>query len=265
MMPGAGLGALLLLAAPAPPAVVAGEVPSARTTEIAFAPPVGQPMRYRVTTRRIGRDGSLIDFAITYDLQWQRAGRGYRLSAVLRRIDSDAPPAVTRALTMMLEPLVGEDTAYMVAADGSHIDLVDPDRLWERALARIETAGAEGQRAQAQQLAAMIAALPAAERDQLASADIRALLAPTNGEIPSVASADVSIRQDGATRTVAKSDRASVEVGGADRALAIDHLWTIDTATGLVVRERQQSWLVDADGDGRTLVEERIRSLERAP
>ena len=141
MMLGAGLGALLLLAAPASPAAAAAEAPAAPTTEIAFAPPVGQPMRYRVTTRRIGRDGSLIDFAILYDVKWQRAGRGYRLDAVLRRIDSDAPPAVTRALTMMLDPLVGEDVAYMVAADGSRIDMIDPDRLWERALARIETAG----------------------------------------------------------------------------------------------------------------------------
>jgi hypothetical protein len=264
MMVGAGLGALLLVAAPAPSAAVAGEAPAARTSEIAFAPPLGRPMRYRVTTRRIGRDGSLIDFAIIYDLQWQRAGRGYRLGAVLRRIDSDAPPAVTRALTMMLDPLVGEDVSYMIAADGSRIDMIDPDRLWERVLARIETAGAEGKRAEARQLAQIVAALPAAERDQLASADIRALLAPANGEIPAAAGPDVSIRQDGATRTVARSERASVAMGGADRALAIDHLWTIDTATGLVVRERQQSWLVDADGDGRTLVEERIRALEPA-
>lgn len=261
MMLGAGLGALLLLAAPASPATAAADAPAARTTEIAFAPPIGQPMHYRVTTRRIGRDGSLIDFAILYDLQWQRAGRGYRLDAMLRRIESDAPPAVTRALTMMLDPLVGEDVAYMVAADGSRIDMIDPDRLWERALARIGTAGAEGQRGQAQQLAAMIAALPAAERDQLASADIRALLAPANGEIPA-AGTDVSIRQDGAVRTVTKSGRASVAVGGAERALVIDHRWTIDTATGLVVREQQQSWLVDASGAGRTLVEERIRALE---
>ncbi|WP_338424791.1 hypothetical protein [Sphingopyxis kveilinensis] len=262
MIPGAGLGALLLLAAPASPAAAAGGAPAARIAEIAFAPPVGQPMHYRVTTRRIGREGSLIDFAITYDLKWERAGRGYRLDAVLRRIESDAPPAVTRALTMMLDPLVGADVAYMVAADGNRIDMIDPDRLWERVLARVEAAGAEGERAQAQQLAAMIAALPAADRDQLASADIRTLLAPANGEIPAATGADVSIRQDGAIRTVAKSARTSMTVGGVERALVIDDLWTIDTATGLVVRERQQSWLIDADGGGRTLVEERIRALE---
>ena len=40
--------------------------------------------------------------------------------------------------------------------------------LWERATARIETTGAEGGRAEAKQLAQLIASLPAAERDRLA-------------------------------------------------------------------------------------------------
>ena len=163
---------------------------------------------------------------------------------------------------MMLDPLLDEDMAFMVAADGSRIDMIDPDRLWERVLARIAAAGAEGKRAEAQQLARVIAALPPAERDRLASADIRALLAPANGEIPAGSSAGVSIRENGSTRTVAKSGRASVALGDGERALAVEHLWTVDSATGLVVREQQQSWLVDADGDGRTLVEERIRALE---
>lgn len=257
----ATLGALLL-AAPALPAAVAGEAPAVSASEIQFAPPLGRPMRYRVTTRRIGRDGSLIDFAITYDLQWQRAGRGYRLDAVLRRIDSNAPPAVMRALTMMLEPLVDEPMAYMVAPDGSRIDLIDPDRLWERALGRIEAAGAGSKRVEAQQLAKLVAGLPPAERDRLASADIRALLAATMCEIPSRPGVDAAIRHDGATRIVAKTERASMAVGGADRALATDHIWTIDTATGLVVREQRQSWLVDTGQEGHTLVEERVRAIE---
>src|SRR3546814_3885894 len=54
---------------------------------VRFAPPVGVPLRYRVTTRRIGRDGTLIDFALVYALQWQRTGRGYRLDSVLERIE----------------------------------------------------------------------------------------------------------------------------------------------------------------------------------
>lgn len=262
-MLGAGLGALLV-AAPAVPAAVAGEALTASATDVQFAPPIGQPLRYRVTTRRIGRGGSLVDFSLTYALKWQRAGRGYRLDAELQRIDSDAPPAVRRALTMMLDPLVGEAMAYMVSADGGRIDLVDPARLWDNVLARIETTGAEGRRAEAQQLAKIVAALPPAERDRLASADIRALFGALNGAIPIRARADISIRRGGAMRTVARVERTATTIDGETRALAIDHLWTIDTATGLVVREQRQSWLVDADGAGRMLVEERIRALESA-
>src|SRR3546814_16881313 len=83
-------------------------------------------------------------------------------------------------LTMMLDPLVGEEISYLVPPDGSRIDMVDPGQLWERVTARMEKAGAEADRPEARQLAQLIAALPAAERDRLATADIRALIAPAN-------------------------------------------------------------------------------------
>src|SRR3546814_13486549 len=82
---------------------------------------LGVPLRYRVTTRRIGRDGTLIDFALVYALQWQRTGRGYRVDSVLERIDSGAEPGVTRMLTMMLDPLVGAEISYLVPPDGTRI------------------------------------------------------------------------------------------------------------------------------------------------
>lgn len=263
---GALFGALLLFAAdPLPPPV---EGAATAIAHFHFAPPVGQPMAYRVTTRRIGRDGGMINFSLIYALQWEPLGRGYRLQAVLQRIDSDAPPEVTRALTLMLEPMVGQEVAYLVAADGSRVDMVDPDGLWERVIARIEAAGAEGGRPEAKQLAQLVAALPAAERDRLASADIRALIAPANGDIPvgaQDAGASVSMRHGGTHQTFAKIEQASAVVGAADRPLEIDNLWTVDTATGLVVREQRQSWIVEPDGDGRTLVEERVRAIEAAP
>lgn len=261
-------GAFLLLAAQSLPSPVPGDVPAAAAAHFQFAPPVGRPMTYRVTTRRIGREGALVNFSLTYALQWQRVGRGYRLEAVLQRIDSDARPEVTRALSLMLEPLVGETMAYLVAPDGSRIGLVDPDALWERVTARIEAVGAKAGRPEARQLAQLIAALPAAERDRLATADIRALVAPANGAIPLAAQADgtsVSIVRDGALQTVAKVERDTAPVAGAAKPLEIDNLWTVDTATGLVMREQRQSWIVDAEGDGRTLVEERVRALAIAP
>lgn len=264
MMPASALlGALLLLAGQ--PTLPPGDIPAVAAAHVLFAPPVGQPMTYRVTTRRIGRDGSLINFSLIYELQWQRLGRGYRLEAVLQRIDSDASPEVTRALTLMLQPLVGEATAYLVAPDGSRIDLVDPDGLWERVTARIEATGSEAGRGEARQLAKLVAGLPVAERERLATADIRALIAPANDAIPVTAQgagASVSIRHDGTQQTFAKVEGASAAVGSTAQPLEIDHLWTVDIVTGLVVREQRQSWIVEADGEGRTLVEERVRSLE---
>ncbi|MFN7027951.1 MAG: hypothetical protein ACK4PC_01155 [Sphingopyxis sp.] len=256
-------GALLLVAQPLP---AQGDAPPEAMAAFQFAPPVDRPMTYRVTTRRIGRDGSLINVSLIYALRWQRIGRGYQLRSVLQRIDSDDPPAVTRALTLMIQPLVGEELAYLVAPDGSHIDLVDPDGLWERATARVETTGAAGDRAEAKQLAQLIAALPPLERDRLATADARALVAAANDAIAAAAAADgasVSILHGGTLRTVAKVEQDSATGDGAPP-LQIDHLWTVDSATGLVMQERRQSWIVDAQSGGRTLVEERVRAIEPA-
>lgn len=260
-----GLGsALLLIAQPLP---ASGDTPVEATAAFQFAPPLDRPMSYRVTTRRIGRDGALINFSLVYTLQWQRIGRGYQLEAVLQRIDSDAPSAVTRALTLMIQPLVGEALVYLVAPDGSRIDLVDPEGLWERATVRIETAGADGARAEARQLAQVIAALPTAERDRLATADIRALVVPANAAIPAQVArndAKVSIVQDATRRTITKVEHSSTAAAGSTQPIEIDHRWTIDTATGLLVQERRQSWIVADDGGERTLVEERVRALELA-
>ncbi|MBB6427570.1 hypothetical protein [Sphingopyxis sp. JAI128] len=261
---GALFGALLLLAAEPLPS---GDAAPTAMTHFRFAPPVDRPMTYRVTTRRIDRDGALINFALVYALQWERLGRGFRLQAVLQRIDSDARPEVTRALTLMLEPLVGQEISYLVAPGGSRVDLVDPDGLWERVTARIEAAGAAGGRSEARQLAQIVAALPEAERDRLATADIRALIAPANEAIPTAAEgagASVSMRHDGSRQTFAKVEREPAAAGAAG-SLEIDNLWTVDAATGLVVSEHRQSWIVEPDGNGRRLVEERVRALEPAP
>ncbi|HET6524264.1 hypothetical protein [Sphingopyxis sp.] len=268
MMLAGALGALLLLTPPSQAVPAPGDASPAAAAQVRFAPPIGVPLRYRVTTRRIGRDGKLIDFALVYALEWQRTGRGYRLDTVLQRIDSGAEPGVTRMLTMMLAPLVGEEIAYLVPADGSRIDLVDPGQLWDRVTARMEKAGGEADRPEARQLAQLIAALPAGERDRLATADIRALIAPANDAIPAAKAlydVDISIRHDGARRTIATVERDSAPIAGKAQPLEIDNLWTVDTDTGLVMRERRQSWIVESGGEGRRLIEERVRALEPAP
>lgn len=262
MISAAGLGALLFVAQPAaspPPAS-----PPAPIAVSQFAPPLDQPTAYRVTTRRLSRDGSLISFSLIYALQWQRVGRGYQLVATLQRIDSDARPEVTRALTAVLQPLVGEPVTYLVAPDGSRIDLADAEALWESAIARTEAIGAAAGQAEAKQMAALIAALPADQRSDMASADIRALVAPANAAIPASGGTSVSMRQDGTMQTIALVEHDRLAAGAGGSPLEIDNLWTIDTATGLVVREQRQSWIVEPGSDVRTLVEERIRALEPA-
>ena len=268
MTPARALGSALLLLAVQPVPSLAGDTPAEASRQVRFAPPVGQPLAYRVTTRRIGRDGSLISFSLVYALQWQSIGRGYRLEALLQRIDSDARPELVRALTRLMQPLVGESMAYMVAPDGSSVHLIDPDGLWARVAGQTEAAAAEANRPEAPQAAQLIAALAPAERDALASADIRALVAPANDAIPLAGQADggrVSVTDEGALRTIALVERDSIGVGGATQRLEIDNLWAVDIATGLVTREQRQSWIVEADGGGRTLVEERVRALELAP
>lgn len=242
--------ALLLLAVPA----AAEPAPSAAAAVAVFAPPLNRPMTYRVTTRRPSRDGMLASYTAIYDLQWRRIGRGIELTATLRGVESDARPELAAALTRMLQPLVGQPIAYLVAPDGSSIDMVDPDALWQRVLGQVHAEAATAARPEARQTANLLAALPLAERDRIATADIRALVAAANpavrGEVP------------GGTglHTVT---RAEVSAVGA-QPLKIGMAWTIDRATGLVVEERRQSWLSSPDGAEPKLVEERIRALQLA-
>jgi len=261
-MIGAGAWVAVLLHLTAPEAAIAQPPASVAIPDQRFAPPVGQAMTYRVTTRRIGRSGTLISFSLVYALEWKSAGRGYRLDAVLRRIESDARPELVRALTGLVQPLVGETLTYLVDADGRGVALADPEALWARVAERTQGLAAGAKAAEAQQVAALLAALPDGERDKLVTADIRAMIAPANAAIPVAegGEASVSIQHDGARLSVAKVEKGVV--GGADAApLDVDMLWTVDTATGLVLREQRQSWIAEPGSEARTLVEERIRAL----
>lgn len=269
MIWGGGLGSLLLLllAAQAPgpsPAQTPSVVPAAQHSG-QFAPPVGQPLAYHVTTRRLGRSGALISFSLVYALQWQRTGRGYQLTATLQRIDSDARPEVLRMATAALQPLVGETLTYLVAPDGRDIEMIDSDGLWERVAERTQALADGAGQAEARQVAQMLAELSAEERSQLASADIRALVAAANAEIPAAGAASVTVTEDGGVRTVVRAERDTLPVGEGVRPLEVDHRWMIDAATGLVVGERRQSWIIEPGSKARTLVEERIRVLQPGP
>lgn len=233
-----------------------------QVTEIAaaqsFAPPLALPMTYRVTTRRVSRSGTLISFSLVYALQWQAAGRGYRLDATLRRIESDARPELVRGLTGLFQPLIGETVSYLVDAGGRNIALADPAQTWARVAQRTQDLATAADAPEAKQVAALLANLPEAEREKMITADIRALVAPANVAIPAIEGAHVSIRQEGAKRIVTKTERAD---GSSATPLAVDMSWTIDTASGLVLSEQRQSWIIEPGTDARTLVEERMRAL----
>lgn len=248
-------GALLMLALPTVALAEPAPVPPAARAS-AFAPPLDQPMHYQVTTRRLSREGTLISFSLVYVLRWSRLGRGYRLDATLDRIESDARPELVAALTGVLQPLVGEPVSYLVSADGHSVELADPDGLWARVAARTEALGAQASRPEARAFAAMLAALPPEERAAMAAADIRALVAPANDALAPGGTAAGDGR-----RTVTRIESDALRAADGERPLRIESTWTIDEATGLVLRERRQSWLAQPQSGGRTLVEERVRAL----
>lgn len=254
--------ALLLLVAeplPAPPPVA----PAAMSSR--FAPPLDQPMTYRVTSRRLARDGTLASYTLVYALRWGRVGRGVQLAATLRRIESDARPELVQALTGLLRPLIGQTMTYLVASDGGSVDLIDPDAQWARVLGDVEAMGAKAAQGEAKQMAGLLASLPPAERAKLATADIRALVAPANPAIPVTTdrAAGVAVEQDGVRRAVTKVEQSAIEgtAPALQKRIEITTSWTIDTATGLVLGEHQETWMTGADGVGRRLVEARARDL----
>jgi hypothetical protein len=257
--------ALMLLASqldPAPPPPTPPLSAPLAVAPLQFAPPLGQPMTYRVTSRRLGRDGAMMTYALVYALQWDRAGRGLQLTATLRRIETDARPELARRLTGLLRPLVDQPMTYLVASDGNSIDLVDPDAQWQRVLDSVQDMGAKAERDEAKQLAALLAALSPADRDKMVTADVRALVAPANMAIPaSNSAADVAVAQADGRRTVTRVERSVVGAGAPDarEQVEIATVWTIDTATGLVLSEERKT-LAGAEA---RLVEERIRGLTR--
>lgn len=259
-MIGAALLLLVVEPLPVPPPPVSPAAMPAR-----FAPSLDQPMTYRVTSRRLARDGTLASYTLVYALQWDRAGRGVQLAATLRRIESDARPELAQALTGLLRPLIGQTMTYLVASDGGSVDLIDPDAQWARVLGRVEDIGARAKQDEAKQMAGILASLPPAERDKLATADIRALVAPANPDIPVAAdkAAGIAVEQDGERRVVTKIEHAVVGGTAADAKdrLDITASWTIDTATGLVLDEHRKSWVTGSGGGESRLVEERIREL----
>lgn len=262
---GLTMAAVLTLAgaSPSDAALTESAAPAAALPPV-FAPPLGARFDYRVTSRRLGRDGMLIEFTLHYDLVWKPLGRGFGLDTMLTRIESDAPPSVRRVMTGLLEPLVGLPVSYLLSADGKSVDLVDPDTVWALATpvaARLGQASAEDG---ANGMAGVLLALPQAERNRLLTADVRSLIATANPAIPRAPGATVSIRQQDDRTIIVKSNADTpLAAGGPVGAvpLTTESTWTIDDRTGLVVGATVQNWVKGPDDATPTLVEEHIRAL----
>jgi hypothetical protein len=122
----------LLLALAAQPA-------AAELVPIAFAPPVGHDLVYRIDQNRTV-DGQKSRFSATRSLRFERVGDAWLLHAALRTIDSDAPAAATQSWRAALTPLIGVEMGFRIDAKGKIVGLDDMDRVWssvEQGLARM--------------------------------------------------------------------------------------------------------------------------------
>ncbi|MCI4590002.1 hypothetical protein MOK15_07835 [Sphingobium sp. BYY-5] len=174
---------LMLLAMAAQPA-------AAELVPIAFAPPVGRDLAYRIDQHRTV-DGQQSRFSATRSLRFERAegtGGGYVLHAALRTIDSDAPSAATESYRAALTPLIGVEMGFRVDATGKIVGLDDMDRVWasvDQGLARMMKGFAPGssQYRAASAVQALFAGLSPEGRLALLAGEYQPLFLFAGGEV----------------------------------------------------------------------------------
>lgn len=112
---------------------------AAELVPIAFAPPVGRDLAYRIDQSRTV-EGQKSRFSATRSLRFERAGDAWLLHATLRTIDSDAPATATQSWRAALTPLIGVEMGFRIDAKGKIVGLDDMDRVWtsvEQGLAKM--------------------------------------------------------------------------------------------------------------------------------
>jgi hypothetical protein len=163
---------LLLLALLAWPA-------AARDIPILFAPPLDQPLVYRIEQHRPVADRTR-RFSAVRDLRFERAGEGYLLIMTLRAIDSDAPAPGADPYRAALEPLIGIPMRFRVDASGKIVALDGMEAVWTRVTAGVDAMlgafppDSERHRA-AQRVKALFAALPSEGRLALLAGEVQPL------------------------------------------------------------------------------------------
>lgn len=154
--------ALLLCAIVACPA-------AARDIAIPFAPPLDQPLVYRIEQHRPVADRTR-RFSAVRDLRFAQAGEGYVLDVTLRAIDSDAPAPGADPYRAALEPLIGIPMRFRVDARGKIVALDEMEGVWSRVTAGVD---------------AMLAAFPPDSERHRAALRVKALFAglPSEGRL----------------------------------------------------------------------------------
>lgn len=221
------------LAAISPPCVPA-------PISFGFAPPLDQRLRLDVQSMRPLSDGREQQFSQQYRLIFSAAPRGFRLRATLLHSGSDNPGRIGGTVADILAPLVGKEADYRLSADGRTILLQNGEALWAAVAADLLAAGARSDRAEGQQMGALLGALPLAQREAMLMADIRQLLRFAGRDwsggyalAPQPDTPDCTI--------------VSLVERGANDAQAAPFVgqrhWRVDARTGLVQHFREARWL----------------------
>lgn len=238
--------ALLSIAAIAQPA-------AAELVPVAFAPPVGQDLVYRIDqTRTI--DGRKSRFGATRSLRFEKVGDAWLLHAALRQIDSDAPAAATQSYSAALTPLVNVEMGFRIDAKGKIVGLNDMDRVWasvEQGLAKMKDGFApdSSQYRAASAVKALFSGLSAEGRLALLAGEYQPLFLFSGGEVENDAAGrgvrtmagsplGRPVNVEGILRLEArKGDRFKLEEKLAGNGVALSVRYGLSARTGLVEQQ----------------------------
>jgi hypothetical protein len=268
---GSGIAPLLLIAGLMPNGLSAHHLqPAQQAAEpvtIGFDPPLDTPLRLNVERAQRARDGRFFSFSASYIIRFERAGRGFRLTSRLIELESDAPQRLQSVFGGMLAPMKNVDVHYLVAADGSSIDLTDGEALWETLRLVDATRAQAGPREEAGSVVSALLALSPAQREDMLSADIDALVVLAGHRL----AAGVLDGGQGA-RAITQSDavvdiveESAAPTGDADgNRFETRTRWRVGRSTGLLMSESSETRIVDDDSSDS--VQARIlRTLEPLP
>ncbi|RVT40200.1 hypothetical protein [Sphingobium algorifonticola] len=233
----AGLALIgLLNSAPPPAGLAQSPVPAIR-----FAPPVDQPLAYRVS-QRIGTGKAQQHFESVRHLRFTPDRDGYRMTVVLHSMTGDAPADALARYRAALSPMVGMAQHLRIDGSGRVIAIDNLDAVW--------TAFMQGQRAllalsgesDARQAAfAHLERLDPAGRLAVLAGDVQPLMLFASG-IPLA-----SMRREQGI------DAGTSRFSEADEARGLTAHYVVDDATGLVLRAGR-----DVEQPGRSVRETRL-------